>query len=157
MTDSATHNSPVPQPATAPAMPSAEEGKGLNDTHGLGAAIGQLNPLSAQQGKTAFSVMSAFFEAGEQVEVLVQGRYLGELAALALTNQRLLIANAREWKADVVEFVFGPSLTIQGWQDDRTAALVIQDDHFAATIDSVADRSIAQQLAAGLRSHTQPE
>ena len=165
MTD-ATAPQPMDAPAPDPdhadttdtatdAMPSAREGKAEVDPHGLGAAIAKLSTESQDEGFAAFAVLSAFLADGERVDVLVQGRFQGESAAMAATNQRVLIANARQWRADVVEFVFGPTLQVQGWQDDQTAALVVQDDHFTATFDQILDRTTAQQLAAVVRARAE--
>ncbi len=148
---------PPPPPPPPPAgddleMPSAAEGEGIIDPHNVGPAVGELGMFAQRAGKVAFGIMSAVLNPDEMVEVVVQGRYLGEDAIAALTSQRILLINSREWQPDVNEFPMSPTLEIAGWQDERTAALVFQDGEVMATFDQIADRPIAQRLAATLRS-----
>ena len=85
------------------------------------------------------------------VECLVQGQFYGANAVVLLTNQRLLVVNDREYKPDVVEFTVDGALTVQGWADDRAAALLIQRNELTAQVERIGDRAIAQELAQRIR------
>ena len=71
-----------------------------------------------------------------------------------LTNNRLLFVTARQWKPEIIEFTVDSQLTVQGWQDNRTAALVIQRADQQTTIDSIGDRPLAMELAQRIRSRS---
>jgi hypothetical protein len=133
----------APAPAPAPAGPP--------DPHLLGASVARLGGGARRAGRLAFAVASAVLGEGEVVECAVQGRFQGVDGAAVLTNRRLLLVNGREWKPDVVELAVDAALTVQGWQDDRTAALVFQAGDRTTTVDHVADRAVAQELAQRIR------
>jgi hypothetical protein len=88
---------------------------------------------------------------GEMVECLAQGQFYGANAVVLLTNQRLLVVNDREYKPDVVEFTVDGALTVQGWADDRAAALLIQRNELTAQVERIGDKGIAQELAQRIR------
>ena len=71
-----------------------------------------------------------------------------------LVNGRaaLLLVNDREWKPDVAEFTDDGGLTVQGWQDDRSASLMIQRESQAAQIERIGDRPLAMEMAQRLRA-----
>ena len=133
-------------------MPDASAGPGYTDPHGLGEAVARLSPGARKAGNAAFAVLSVMLEEGERVESVVQCRYRGVDGALALTDRRLLAVNAREWDPDVTPIGLEPGLSVQGWQDERRAALVFGRDGQELVVDRIADRGIAQQLAASIRA-----
>ena len=133
-------------------MPDASAGPGYTDPHGLGEAVARLSSGSRKAGNAAFAVLSVMLEEGERVESVVQCRYRGVDGALALTDRRLLAVNAREWDPDVTPIGLEPGLSVQGWQDDRRAALVFARDGHEIVVDRIADRGIAQQVAASIRA-----
>ena len=133
-------------------MPFAGQSEGVIDPVGLGMAVGQLGGGSRRQGRAAFAVLGALLGDDERVEALVQGRFRGHAGAAVLTNRRLLMVNDREWRPDVAEVLIDATTTIQGWQDDRTAALVVQSGADAATIDQINEREMAQRFAASVRA-----
>ncbi len=96
-------------------------------------------------------VLSTALKPAEIVQAIVHCRFLGADAALAVTDQRLVIANAREWDPDVVLVDLEPGLVIQGWQSERSAALVFSRDGHELVVDRIADRDGAQQIAAEVR------
>ncbi len=135
-------------------MPDAASGPGLTDTAGLGAAIGQLGNASRKLGKSAFMVLACRLDADEQVELLVQGRFLGAAGVMALTDRRLLIVNAREWNPDVMPVGLEPGLTVKGWQDGGSAALVLARDGHELVIDRIGDLDVVQQMVSQIRSRS---
>ena len=110
---------PVPPPEALAAMPDASGGPGVTDPSGLGAAAGRLTGGSRSQGHAAFMVLACSLDDGESVESVAQCRYLGAPGALALTDRRLLVVNAREWEPDVTTVQLEPGLSVKGWQDLR--------------------------------------
>jgi len=89
---------------------------------------------------------------GEVVEGLVAGQLFGANALAALTNQRYVVVNDREFKPDVIEITVDAECTVQGWQDDRTAALLVQSGGKSAQVERIADRPLAMELAQRLRA-----
>jgi hypothetical protein len=117
-------------------------------------AAGRLSNGSRKAGNVVFAVAGALLRDGEVVECIVQGRLNDNNGAAVLTNARLLLVNEHPWKPDVAELPVDGSLVIQGWQDDRTAALVLQSADRMLTVDRIADRPIAQEMAQRLRGRT---
>jgi hypothetical protein len=124
----------------------------MKDPHLLAPAIGSLGVFARRAGRVAFAVIATVLEPDEQVVVVLQGKFLGEDGAAVLTQRRLVLANDREWKPDIESVVIGPGLTVQGWQDDRTASLVFVQGGVTTTIDQISDRELAQRVAALVRS-----
>ncbi len=134
-------------------MPSAAQSEGVSDPSGLGAAYNQMGMFTKRSSRIAVGVLGVVLDAGEMIEVLVAGRYRGNDGVVALTDRRLVVVNDREWRPDVEELVIVPGTTIQGWQDDRSAAVVIQAPSGATiTIDQINEREHAQRLAAAIRA-----
>lgn len=132
-------------------MPTAEAGPGLTDSHGIGIAVAQLSGGARRSGHAAFMVLSHALDDGETVVTLVACRFQGAPGALALTDRRLVAVNAREWDPDVLTVPLEPGLTVQGWQDDRRAALVFTVDGREVVADRIPDPALAQQLAVAVR------
>jgi hypothetical protein len=78
--------------------------------------------------------------------------FLGAPGCVALTDRRLLLVTAREWRPDVMTIRLEPGLEVQGWQDERTAALVFSAGGDELVVDRIAERAAAQQLAAAVRA-----
>ena len=97
-------------------------------------------------------MIAAELDPGERVEVVVQGRFLGEDGAAALTDRRIVLANDREWKPDVEVVALGPGLTVQGWADDRVASLTFQRGATSTTIEGISEKELAQRFAALARA-----
>jgi hypothetical protein len=108
--------------------------------------------FARRAGRVAFAVIATELEPDEQVVVVLQGKFLGEDGAAVLTQRRLVLANDREWKPDIQSVPIGPGLTVQGWQDDRTASLVFVQGGTTTTIDQISDRELAQRVASLVRS-----
>jgi hypothetical protein len=60
--------------------------------------------------------------------------------------------NDREFKPDTIEFTADAECTVQGWQDDRSAALLVQSGGQSAQIERITDRPLAIELAQRLRA-----
>jgi hypothetical protein len=100
----------------------------------------------------AAAILSALLHDGEHVDALVQGRYQHNAGIAVLTDERILVVNDHEWKPDVREIPIVPDLVVQGWQDDRTAALVFVTGGMSVTIEMIMDRPLAQEMAHLIRA-----
>ena len=136
-------------------MPNAESGTGRIDTSGIGQAVSRLSNGSRNAGKGAFFVLACTLDDDEIVEVVVQCRYRGADGAMALTNKRLLIVNARQWNPDVTPVALESCLTVQGWQDERSAALVFERGGAELVVDKIGDREVAQDLVGRVRARVE--
>jgi hypothetical protein len=123
-----------------------------NDPHGLGAALGRLGGGGRKDAKASANAVAVLLGEGEIVECIVQGQMYGSNAVALLTNARLLLVNDREFRPDIVEFVVDNAISVQGWQDDKAAALLIQRHDLAAQIERIGDKPIAQELAQRVRN-----
>ena len=122
------------------------------DPNGLGLAFQRLSPRAQRQGKIASRVAAVLLEAEEQVECVLQGRYHGSMALLVVTGTRALLTNDAEWRPVYEEVPIGPGLTVQGWQDERAASLVLYLGDRAVTLDMIVDRQLAQEVASRIRA-----
>jgi len=123
-----------------------------NDPGGLGAALGRLGSGGRKGAKASANAVAVLLREGEIVECIVQGQLYGSNAVALLTNARLLFVNEREFRPDVVEFVVDASINVQGWQDDRAAALLVQRGDQSAQIERIGDKPLAQELAQRIRA-----
>jgi hypothetical protein len=136
---------PPPPTAVTPVEP-------VNDPHGLGIFVSRLAGSSRKAGRTAVSVLGAVLEEGERVEALVQGRYRGEPGVCAVTDRGVVLVNESTYKPHVHRFAYSPDLAVQGWADDKVAAIVFTKGQENETIDRVADRDLARDLAQRIRA-----
>jgi hypothetical protein len=97
------------------------------------------------------AVLAASLDPGEVVQAVVQGRYRDVTGVAALTEGRVVLVNDREWAPEVTSVPVTSTLTVQGWQDDKVAALVLTDGETSETIDRIGDRPMAMELAQRLR------
>lgn len=88
----------------------------------------------------------------EQLECVVQGNFNNANGVAALTDQRVLLINEREWSPEVVVFEIGIDLVVQGLQDDRTASLTFIGGGQNVTISGITDRSVAHEMARSVRA-----
>ena len=123
-----------------------------NDPHGLGASYGRMGSGGRKAGKASAAAVGVLLRDGEVVECVVQGQIYGANAVAVLTNTRLLIVNDREFKPDIVDIALDASVTVQGWQDDRTASLLIQQGTNSAQLERIGDRPLAMELAQRIRA-----
>jgi hypothetical protein len=147
---------PPPPPPGYSTVPAAPPGPpAWTDPKGLGAAAARLSTGSRKRGRVPLLIAAALLD-DELVEAVVQGRVHGFDGAAVLTTRRLLVVNAREWQPDVISVEPGPDLAVQGWQDDRTAALVVQKGDQSVAIDGIDDRPLAVEFAQRLRAKANP-
>jgi hypothetical protein len=121
------------------------------DPHGLGLSVSRLGSGARRAGKVALAVLSTVLEDGEVVAVVVQGRFRGEAAVAALVEGKVVIVNDRQWKPDVVVLPVDAQLVVQGWQDERTAALTFVSGERHEVIERIGDRGLAIELAQRVR------
>jgi hypothetical protein len=121
------------------------------DPHGVGAAVARLSNGPKKTGRVAFGILTALLDSGETVECIVQGRVNECDGLVALTSERIVFLNDRTWKPDLLYLPVDAGITVQGWQDDRTAALVFTSGNRQATIDRIVDRPLAQEMAQRVR------
>jgi hypothetical protein len=123
-----------------------------NDPHGLGAALARLSGSGRKGAKASANAVAVLLREGEVVECAVHGQVYGCNAVALLTNARLLVVNEREFHPDVLEFTVDPSISVQGWQDDRAAALLVQRNELSVQVERIGDKPLAQELAQRIRA-----
>jgi hypothetical protein len=121
------------------------------DPHGLGMAAARLGGGARRAGKVALAVLATNLQDGDVVAVVVQGRLRGEPAVAALVEDRVVVVNDRQWKPDVVTFPVDADLVVQGWQDDRTAALTFVSGDRHDVLERIGDRGLAVEMAQRIR------
>lgn len=136
---------PIPPPV-APVAPQ------VNDPHGVGLQASRLASGARRAGRLALGIASALLDDSEVVDVLVQGRFLGSPGVILVTSSRVLVVNDAQWKPSVRSIPLVNGVTVQGWQDERVATLVIRHDDEDTTVDRITDRLIARELANKIRS-----
>jgi hypothetical protein len=144
---------PPPQaaPAAPPPLPPPPV-PGPGDPHALGAAAGRLSGGARRTGRVALAVAAAVLDPDEAVLTVVQGRVRDVPGVALVTPRRVLLVNEREWAPDVISLPVAAGLTVQGWQDDKVAALVFTDGEASETIDRIGDRPLAMEMAQRVRA-----
>ncbi|MGY6500564.1 MAG: hypothetical protein ACXIVQ_06740 [Acidimicrobiales bacterium] len=114
--------------------------------------MGRLGFSAKRNARVPAAITSALVDDGEVVEHLVQGTFHGKNAVLALTDRRLLVVNDREWRPDVRTVTLGASTQVQGFGDDRTAALTIIGDGDPLEVTNIGDPALAREMAQRIRA-----
>lgn len=146
---------PAPPPPDAPDSLAPDEPAspvGIVDPCELGPAMARLSANAQRAGREAAAILSALLRDDEHVDALVQGSYQNNAGLAVLTNERILLVNDHEWRPDIREVPIVAELVVQGWQDDRTAALVFVTEGVSVTIDMIMDRPLAQEMAHLIRA-----
>ncbi|MEM7288368.1 MAG: hypothetical protein AAF480_18625, partial [Actinomycetota bacterium] len=146
-------------PAPAPAVPEVEPTPTAEvvsptpaDPHNLSAALGQLLGGSRRAAKVpAMAALTALAD-GEQVEIVLVGRFRGHEAVAILTDRRVLLANSREWDPEIVSVENLSGLEVEGWIERRAATLRLTDGTMAHVIDRINDTSVAETFTTALRA-----
>ncbi|HKY65102.1 MAG TPA: hypothetical protein VJM49_01970, partial [Acidimicrobiales bacterium] len=138
-------------PPGGPAPGFGPPGAPVVDPHGLGLAAMRLGGGARRSGKVALAVLATVLGEGDLVAVVVQGRFRGEPAVAALVDRRVVVANDRQWKPDVVEIPVDADLVVHGWQDDRTAALTFVRGDITEVVERIGDRGLAVEMAHRIR------
>jgi hypothetical protein len=71
-----------------------------------------------------------------------------------LTDRALVLADERQWRPATRRLPVDPSLVVQGWQDDRTASLILQSPLGQLVVDQIEDRPLAVEMAQRIRYRT---
>lgn len=114
-------------------------------------AINELAPPSRAAGKASLCVLSVVMRPSEELECVVQGRINNQNGVAALTDQRVVLVNEREWAPEVTVFEIGTDLVVQGLQDENTASLTFIGGGQRLTASGITDRPVARTLATRLR------
>ncbi len=144
-----TDAAPTGSDVTAPPEPDAPIG--VVDPFGLAPASLRLSPGAFRNGRVALAILSVLLHEGEQVELVVQGRYQNHAGVVALTDRRVLLVNDHDWVPDIRDLAIDAGLVVQGWQDDDSAALVFIADGRSITIDLIENHELAHELAQKVR------
>lgn len=124
------------------------------DPHGLGAAVGRLDPSAVERAVVPLAVCSVLLEDDEVVAAALIGEMLGQPAAMVLTGRRVLVANGRRWRPVVDSFPLGAGLGVRGRHDGGVAALTLLDDERLVTVDGVGDVAAATRFADLVRARS---
>lgn len=135
-------------------MPDAAGGPGQTDGHHLGAAFGRLGSAARRSAKSAAMIAASHLDPGEMVEMVAAGRFLGADAVIVVTNERMLVANDRDWEPDVVPVALEGGLSVQGWHDGRHAVLRFARAGVEIVVDRISDAEIARQIATVVRERS---
>ncbi|HEX6420509.1 MAG TPA: hypothetical protein VFZ77_18560 [Acidimicrobiales bacterium] len=111
----------------------------------------RLSGSARRAGKVALAVLAAALDEGDVVAVVVQGRVRGVPGAAALVGGKVVLANERQWKPDVVTLPVDGDLVVQGWQDERTASLTFVSGGTQEVVDRIGDRALAVEFAQRVR------
>jgi len=122
-----------------------------SDPHKMMKAVGELAPASVAAGRASLFVLSVVMRPSEELACVVQGRINNQNGVAALTDQRVLLVNEREWSPEVTVFEIGTDLVVQGLQDESTASLTFIAGGQRLTASGITDRPVARQLATMLR------
>ena len=79
------------------------------------------------------------------------GRSQGQDAIAVLTDQRLIVADARRWNPSVQEMRNPASAEINGWADWRSATLRLVRGDATIVIDEIADVDVAKAFMETLK------
>lgn len=102
--------------------------------------------------KPCATALAVLLRDAELVECLVVGTLHGETGIAALTTERLIFINEREWTPYVAELPVAPGLSVQGMQDERTASLTFVLGEASITIERIVDRPLAMEMAQRIRA-----
>lgn len=138
-------------PPAGVAQGPAARGPGAEDPHGIAAAIGRLGYIDRRSAKVPVAILSAVLRDGDVVELLAHGRFHGHSAVGALVGSAVVLVSDRQWKADVVRIELVPGLQVQGWQDDRAAALTFVGPGEPVALEGIGDRALAVEIAQRVR------
>ena len=136
------------------APPAPYNPAGNTDPNALGVAADRLGSNGAKLAKTAIAIASAQIAEGDVVEAVVAGKLEGNGAVLVLSGQGLLLVDDRRWRPVVERIVVEPGLTVEGWQDDRTASLTLRSGGRQLLLDQIPDRPLAVEMAQRIRYRT---
>jgi hypothetical protein len=115
-------------------------------------AVGRLSGGARKMARIPATVAAALLNEGEMVELMVVGKVFGRDAVSVLTDQRLLVVNDNELQPFVQEFEVTDQLTVQGWEEGRTASLIFTKGEDSGRMDAIADTMLAKEMAGRIRA-----
>jgi hypothetical protein len=141
------------QPAVQPVqgMQAVQSMQQVMDPHGVGMAANRLSSGARRAGKVALAVLTAVLEPEDVAEIVIQGRVHGVPGVAALVGTKVVLVNERFWKPEVLILQLGTSVQVQGWQDERTATVLMADGNQQEVVERVPDRLLAVEFAQRVR------
>ena len=97
---------------------------------------------------------AALLAEGEMVELMVVGKVFGREGVSVLTDKRLLVVNENELQPFVQEFEVAEPLSVQGWEEGRTASLIFTEGETLTRMDAIVDTALAKEMAGRIRART---
>lgn len=123
----------------------------LDDPQGYETAILRLHPQDRERAHVPLSVCGALLHEDEVVLGVVTGQMLGRPAAVAVTEERVLVVNDRRWQPVVDIFPIDGDLVVRGRHDRHVAALSFADPTRVSMVDGISEVLIAIELAGHIR------
>jgi hypothetical protein len=117
------------------------------DPHRVGLHVNRLGSGAKRAGKVSFAVLTAMLDPEDVAEIVIQGRVHGIPGAAALVGSKIVLANERFWKPEVIVVELDGTTQIQGWQDDRSATVMISDAEHRLVVERIPDRLLAVEFA----------
>jgi hypothetical protein len=121
------------------------------DPHRVGLAAGRLGSGAKRAGKVALAVLTAVLDPDDVAEIVIQGRIHGVPGVATLVGTKVVLVNERFWKPEVIVLELDTSIQVQGWQDDRTATVMLANGSQQEVIEKVPDRLLAVEFAQRVR------
>jgi hypothetical protein len=113
--------------------------------------VNRLGSAAKRAGKVSFAVLTAMLDPDDMAEIVIQGRIHGVPGAAALVGSKIVLVNERFWKPEVIVVELDATTQVQGWQDDRTATVMISDPEHREVVERVPDRLLAVEFAQRVR------
>lgn len=123
----------------------------MYDPHGIGHTVARLGSSARRGGKVAFAVLGASLDPDDVVEIVIQGKLRGVPGVGALVGSKVIFVNERVWKPDVLVLQLSATVQVQGWQDERTATVMVADGDRQEVVERIPDRLIAVEFAQRVR------
>ena len=122
------------------------------DEHGLSVAVESLSPKDRERCDTPIAVCGALLGEQEVVLGVVAGHLLGHPAIVALTNTRVLVANARRWKPLVDQFIPDAEMMVHLRHDRDVASVTFVQGQRLTGVDDITDVTAAVDLVERIRA-----
>ena len=123
----------------------------MYDPHSIGHTVARLGSSARRGGKVAFAVLGASLDPDDVVEIVIQGKLRGVPGVGALVGSKVIFVNERVWKPDVLVLQLSATVQVQGWQDERTATVMVADGDRQEVVERIPDRLIAVEFAQRVR------
>lgn len=137
---------------TPPVPPVASPRPEVPDPHALGAAVARLGNASRKGASVALGIASVSLEAGEQVELVIQGQIQDSPGVAVLTDRRVVLVNEAAWVPLVETLAIDRSLRIEGEADGRAATVTITTPTGVWQVAGSRDVDLTKGFAARLRA-----